>query len=168
MISLWENQKEAGKKISVDFRNFLVIFEALWDPPRAPRVPKMENSVPWEVETEYFTMRWFHLKKMCVTHIEGGQMTKENDLRHALAIFKLWGPSQSPLKGPNCSKWTTFHENSRRYILHWEDFTMGTPGDIYMESGQRIVWWFEAYFSCFLFLKGALKGPQGSLMYPNG
>ena len=54
--------KKLGKGISVDFRHFLVIFEALWVTPRAPRVPKMDNSVPWEVDTEHFTMRWFHFE----------------------------------------------------------------------------------------------------------
>ena len=162
--------KKLGKGISVDFRHFLVIFEALWDPPRAPRVPKMENSMPWEVETEHFTMRWFHFEKnVCYSHWRWTN-DKGKWFETCFGHFQALRALPRPPEGPQLFQMDNlvFHENLRRDILQWEDFTMGTPGDIYMESGQRIVWWFEAYFSCFWFLKGALKGPGGSLMYPNG
>ena len=93
--------KKLGKGISVDFRHFLVIFEALWDPPRAPRVPKMENSVPWEVETEYFTMRWFHFENKCVL------LTLKVDKWQRKMIWDMFwqfasseGPPKAPWRSP--------------------------------------------------------------------
>ena len=55
---------------------------------------------------------------------------------HVLAAFKLAPEGPQLFQMDNL----VFHENSRRDILQWEDFTMGTPGDIYMEGGQKIVW----------------------------
>ena len=155
--------KKLGKGISVDFRHFLVIFEALWDPPRAPRVPKMENSVPWEVETERFIMRWFHFEKnVCYLNWRWTN-DKGKWFETCFGHFQALRALPRPPEGPELFQMDNlvFHENSRRDILQWEDFTMGTPGDIYMESGQRIVWWFEAYFSCFWFLKGPLRVLEG-------
>ena len=89
--------KKLVQGISDYFRHFLVIFEALWNPPRASRVPKMENSVPWEVETEHFTMRWFHFGKKCVL------LTLKVDKWKTKMIWDMFWPfssSEGPPKAP--------------------------------------------------------------------
>ena len=139
-ISLWDDftmektTKKLGKDISVDFRHFLVIFEALWDPPRAPRVPKMENSVPWEVETEHFTMRWFHFEKnVCYSHwrwTNNKGKWFETCFGHFQALRALprlpEGPQLFPMDELVC------HGNSIWDILQWEDFTMGKWAEDYL------------------------------------
>ena len=82
--------------------------------------------------------------------INVGQRTIEW-LETCYGHFQALRALPKPPEGPQLFQMDNlvFHENSRRDILQWEDFTMGTPGDIYMESGQRIVWWFEACFRRF-------------------
>ena len=77
---------------------------------------------------------------MYVTHIEGGQMTKENDAT-CFGHFQALRALPRPPNGPQLFRMDNLvcHENSRRDILQSEDFIMGTPIDIYMENGQRIV-----------------------------
>ena len=108
MISLWKKLQRSWEK------EYLLILGIFWSFLRLCGIPQGPQGSPrWKTvcheKLRLNILLWddFTLKKMCVTHIEGGQMTKENDLRHVLAIFKLWGPSQGPLKVPNCSRWTT-------------------------------------------------------------
>ena len=151
MISLWENHKEAGKRNICWFKAFSGHF---WGSMGSPKGPKgiqdgkqcAMKSWDWTFYYEMISL-W---KKMCVTYIEGGQMTKEwfgTCFGHFQALRAL----PRPPNGPQLFRMDNLvcHENSRRDILQWEDFIMGTPSDIYIENGQRIVWRFEACFDHF-------------------
>ena len=92
------------------------------------------------------------------------------DMRHVLAVFRLWGAPQGPLRVPNW--WFPMdnlvcHEKSKNF-LQWDDFTMGKLGLTCMKGEQRHIQWFEACFGHFQALRGPPKGPQGSPMVPNG
>ena len=136
--------KKLGKGISDDFSHFLVGF---WGSLGSPRWKTVCHE---KLRLKILLWDDFTLEKMCVTYIEGGQMTKEwfgTCFGHFQALRAL----PRPPNGPQLFRMDNlvFHENSRRDILQWEDFIMGTPSDIYIENGQRIVWRFEACFDHF-------------------
>ena len=96
-ISLWDDFTMGKPQRSWE-KEYLFILGILWSFLRLCGIPQgpLESS-RWK--TFYYEMisLW---KQMCVTHIEGGQMTKETDLRHVLTIFKLWGPNKAPWRYP--------------------------------------------------------------------
>ena len=128
----------------------------------------MKNSVLWEVETEYFTMRLFHFGKTeCCSH---WRWTEEYWM-----IWDMFWPlssSESPLKGP----WCPLIVHNRRPSVPWEFeltyFTMGWfqygKTGCYSQEKQRkdffMIW---GMFWPFSGSEGAQKGPREYKMVHN-
>ena len=102
---------------------------------RAPEDPQWfsmgQTSVPWEFETKYSTMGWFHYG--ITEHYLLERWTK--------GYLMIWGvlfagPLRAP-KDPQCFSMDKLlcQEKSRKNILLWDDFTMGILSFMHLRGG---------------------------------